>query len=324
MEKRLNLDQALWDQSTFHGRLKHFFWVTDPRSVVVRDAELDQAKELVHRYKNHNEPPGTTNEQVLYAKKLYEAAFHPDSGERMNILGRMSFQVPGGMVITGFMLQFYRTVPQVIFWQWVNQSFNALVNYTNRNAESDVTATRIGVAYVSATTSALVTALGLKRYLEKRATPLLQRFVPFAAVAAANCVNIPLMRQSELTDGIAVFSHEGERLTESRLAAAKGITQVVISRIVMAAPGMLILPLIMEKIEKYRWMQRIQPLHALVQTVLVGGFLIFMTPTACALFPQKCSIKVSTLEKWEKEKYLKLVQTCQGKIPERVYFNKGL
>ena len=38
------------------------------------------------------------------------------------------FKMPGGMMITGAMLQFYKSVPAVVFWQWFNQSFNALVS----------------------------------------------------------------------------------------------------------------------------------------------------------------------------------------------------
>ncbi|GLH03900.1 Sideroflexin-1 [Gryllus bimaculatus] len=108
--ERIDITKPLWDQNTFIGRVKHFAWVTDPRTCVVSDATLDEAKILVEQYKNCSEPPGTTREQIIYAKKLYESAFHPDSGERQNVFGRMSFQVPGGMAITGAMLQWYSEI----------------------------------------------------------------------------------------------------------------------------------------------------------------------------------------------------------------------
>ncbi|KAG1677680.1 Sideroflexin-2 [Nymphon striatum] len=329
MENLLNIDieQPRWDQQTFVGRLKHFFNITDPRTVLCSNSELEAAKTLVTQHRDKTLPADVTEEQLWHAKKLYDSAFHPDSGEKQNVIGRMSFQVPGGMAITGAMLQFYRTVPAVIFWQWINQSFNALVNFTNRNAESDLTIEKIGIAYVSATTSAVVTAIGLKKLLSVRGGSLLQRFVPFAAVAAANCVNVPLMRQSEISNGIAVMTKDGEKVTHSKVAAAKGISQVVFSRIVMAAPGMMLCPIIMDRLERYRWMQRITPLHAPIQVMIVGCFLLFMTPTACAFFPQKCSINVETLKKWEPEKYKLMERKLEGiksPISPYLYFNKGL
>ncbi|XP_046385729.1 sideroflexin-2 [Ischnura elegans] len=326
-QERIDVDRPLWSQDTFLGRAKHFFWVTDPRTALSSNGELDEAKRLVEQYRLGNEPPGTTRDQVIYAKKLYESAFHPDSGERQNVFGRMSFQVPGGMAITGCMLQFYRTVPAVVFWQWVNQSFNALVNYTNRNAKSPITTTQLGVAYVSATTSALVTALGLRKFLQKRASTLLQRYVPFAAVAAANCVNIPLMRQNELIRGIDVCDENGNIVGQSKFAAAKGISQVVTSRIAMAAPGMTILPVIMEKIESLPWMQRVKPLHAPLQVLGAGAFLLVMTPVACAIFPQRCSLSSKTLSLVEPDQWSKIEEKCRLSgvpAPSYVYFNKGL
>ncbi|NXN26278.1 SFXN2 protein, partial [Nycticryphes semicollaris] len=314
-----NIDAPRWDQSTFMGRLKHFLNITDPRTVLVPEEELDRAKALVEGCRAGLVPPGSSQEQLLYAKKLYDSAFHPDSGEKMNLIGRMSFQVPGGMALTGCMLQFYRTVPAVVFWQWVNQSFNAIVNYTNRNAASPISLRQIGVAYVTATGTALATAVGLNLYT-KRAPPLLARWVPFAAVAAANCVNIPMMRQQEIINGVTVTDGDNNELGCSRRAAVKGIAQVVVSRITMAAPGMIILPIIMERLEKFPFMQRVRVLHGPLQVLLCGGFLLFMVPAACALFPQRCSLALADLELELRDS---IVAKHGDKVPY-VYFNKGL
>lgn len=59
-------------------------------------------------HRAQKEPPSTTRAQLVRAKQLYESAFHPDSGELQNVFGRMSFQMPGGCIITGAMLQWYR------------------------------------------------------------------------------------------------------------------------------------------------------------------------------------------------------------------------
>lgn len=63
--------------------------------------------------------------------------------------------------------------------------------------------------------------------------------MPLVAVAAANCINIPLMRRSELQNGIALVDDRQTPLAvQSKTAATEGIAAVVLSRITMAMPGM--------------------------------------------------------------------------------------
>lgn len=52
--------------------------------------------------------PSVTREDIIYAKKLHDSSFHPDNGELMTVIGRMSFQVPGNVILTGSMLTFYK------------------------------------------------------------------------------------------------------------------------------------------------------------------------------------------------------------------------
>uniref|UniRef100_A0A3B5A1G2 Sideroflexin-3 n=1 Tax=Stegastes partitus TaxID=144197 RepID=A0A3B5A1G2_9TELE len=248
----INIKEPRWDQGTFMGRAKHFFMVTDPRNVLLSSETLEEARVIMEDYRAGVVKPGLTEDELWRAKYVYDSAFHPDTGEKMFVIGRMSAQVPMNMSITGCMLTFYRTTPAVVFWQWVNQSFNAVVNYTNRSGDAPMTVNQLGAAYISATTGAVVTALGLKSL---RLPPIVSRFVPFAAVAAANCINIPFMRQRELKYGIPVTDENDNRLGESASAAKQAIVQVVVSRIGMAVPAMAIPPVIMNALEKRAFMK---------------------------------------------------------------------
>ncbi|XP_028586299.1 sideroflexin-3 isoform X1 [Podarcis muralis] len=315
---RIDTKEPRWDQSSFTGRAKHFFTVTDPRNLLLSSKTLEEARRVIEDYRKGKVSPGLTEDQLWRAKYIYDSAFHPDTGEKMILIGRMSAQVPMNMTITGCMLTFYRTTPAVLFWQWVNQSFNAIVNYTNRSGDAPITVSQLGTAYVSATTGAVVTALGLKS-LTKHLPPIIGRYVPFAAVAAANCINIPLMRQRELKLGIPITDENGNRLGESKAAAQQAIAQVVVSRIGMAAPAMAIPPVIMNALEKRAFLKRYPWMNAPLQVGLVGLCLVFATPLCCALFPQKSSMRVSRLE----PEVQALIREKNSDI-EVVYFNKGL
>ena len=120
-------------------------------------------------------------------------------------------------------------------------------------------------------------------------------------------------------EGTPVTSREGERLGLSRTAAREGISQVTVSRIGMAMPGMVLIPVIINSLER-RGVLRLYPrLVAPLQVGLCGLILSLSTPLCCAIFQQRASIRLDKLEDHIQDQFQHSSHT-----PHLVYYNKGL
>ncbi|KAJ8382534.1 hypothetical protein SKAU_G00033120 [Synaphobranchus kaupii] len=182
------LGRPRYDQSCFYGRLRHFLDVIDPRTLFVSESRLNECMELLDDFKHGTLPPGVTDVQLWEAQKIKQAIIHPDTGEKIFMPFRMSGYVPFGTPIVVGLLLPNQTLGSTVFWQWLNQSHNACINFSNRNATKPTPASRFIQGYVGAVTSAVSIAVGLNVMIQKaqRFSPatrlMVQRFIPFPAV----------------------------------------------------------------------------------------------------------------------------------------------
>ncbi|XP_016983462.1 sideroflexin-1-3 [Drosophila rhopaloa] len=316
---RVNIDQPKYDQESYLGRAKHFFLLTNPLNVLASPAKLEEARQIVLKYRAGKDVPECkTIDDVWRAKYLYDSAFHPETGEKQIVIGRMAAQMPMNTIITGGMMTFYKSTAAVVFWQWFNQTFNAIVNFTNRSGTSPISQPQLITSYCLATSGALVTALSLNRAV-KNMNPLLGRLVPLVAVGAANCINIPCMRMQELRNGVVLLDENNNEMGISKKAAMVGISAVILSRIAMAVPGMTLTPVLMNTLEKRGFLAKYPRSNAPIQVLFCGFVLIFATPLGCAFFKQRAGIKVDSLESEVRD-------SIKKKRPDldTVWFNKGL
>lgn len=317
---KIDLDKPRYDQATYAGRAQHFLQLTNPLNAFASEKELDEAQKIVTEFrKTRRLPPGYDEEKLWKTKYLYDSAFHPDTGEKMITIGRMAAQAPMNTIITGCMITFYRTTAATVFWQWINQTFNAVVNYTNRSGDAPLPTSQLVASYCAACSGALGTALFLNNKAKKMNSPMFARLVPFAAVCGANFINIPMMRSSELMSGTPVFTEDGNRVGDSKNAARRGIALVCVSRVLMALPGMTMTPMLTQYATRRGWFCRYPAAVVPFQLLLVSLCVTFATPLCCAIFEQRAAIPVASLEPdlqaFAKKNYPKA---------KEVYFNKGL
>ncbi|XP_052007412.1 sideroflexin-5a [Xyrauchen texanus] len=299
---QFRLGESRFDQGFFYGRLRHFLDVIDPRTLLVSEYRLRECMNLLDQFKYGTLPAGVTNAQLWEAQKVKQAIIHPDTGEKIPMPFRMSGFVPFGTpVVVGLLLP-NQTLASTIFWQWLNQSHNACVNYCNRNATKPAPMSTFFQGYLGAVSSAVTIVVGLN-ILIKRAEKfspatriLVQRFIPFPAVASANVCNVLLMRHTELSEGISVLDDRGNVVGTSKLAARHALTETALTRVVLPMPILLLPPIVMAMLERLPLLQKhprlVLPVHSMVCLCAFGLAL----PVAISLFPQNSQIHVSELE----------------------------
>ncbi|KAK3758994.1 hypothetical protein RRG08_005620 [Elysia crispata] len=296
------LNKPRFDQTSFNGRLRHFLDVIDPRTLLTTSKQLEDAISLLDKYKHGNAPANTTYKQLWEAQKIKQAIIHPDTGEKIIMPFRMSGFVPFGSFIVVGMLLPNSSMRQVIFWQWLNQSHNACVNFSNRNASKPAPFKRFILGYVGAVTTAVSIAVGLN-ILIKRANSfslttklLIQRLVPFPATATASTCNVLLMRNNELSEGIEVLDKQGNVVGTSQVAAKKALKETAVTRMFLPAPILLVPPMVMSFLEKRRFLIRNPRLHLPINSVVCTLAFGLALPVAIALFPQISEVKREHLE----------------------------
>nr|XP_033809500.1 sideroflexin-5 isoform X2 [Geotrypetes seraphini] len=305
------LGKPRFKQTTFNGRFRHFLDIIDPRTLFITESHLKEAIQLLEDFKNGMLPPGVSDK---------EAIIHPDTNEKIFMPFRMSGYIPFGTPIVVGLLLPNQTLASTVFWQWLNQSHNACVNHANRNATKPSPISKFIQGYFGAVISAVSIAVGLNVLVQKANTfspstrLLIQRFVPFPAVASANICNVILMRHSELEEGIDVFDSNGKIIGSSRIAAKHALIETALTRVVLPMPILVLPPIIMSLLEKTPMLRShprlVLPVHSLVCLAAFGLAL----PLAISLFPQMSETETSQLEP-----EIATATTCKT-----VIYNKGL
>ena len=74
---KLDLNAPRYNQEEYWGRVRHFIDVTDVRTLLTTDAQLEAARDLVSKYKGGQPLPDTTVGELYAAQKIVNAIIHP-------------------------------------------------------------------------------------------------------------------------------------------------------------------------------------------------------------------------------------------------------
>lgn len=286
---------------TMQSRFMYFFGVTNPKNFMVSDVEIKAGVDTVNKYKEMAaksedqtiEITLAEREQILRGVELMNSSTN-DTGELVFKPFRMCGFVPVNIPILCGIVLSSPTMFNTIFFQWLNQSYNAGLNFGNKNSTCEYTNTDLLGGYLAAVGSSISVAVTLRKLtagMTATATGkkllLLNTIVGGTAGGCASFCNTFFMRMAETQKGIDVF--KDEELTEkagvSKKCAESAVIETAMSRSAMSlisvfTPCTMILTL---------GMMGVRPKSSSIKTLLevncIALALLIGLPASVAIFP---------------------------------------
>ena len=181
------------------------------------------------------------------------------------------------------------------FMQWVNQTYNAGMNYGNRNASSEYSTTDLARGYSAAVVTSVGIALVSRTLMAKQLATfigpkliLMNAFLNWVAAALAGFANCSLMRQKELFEGIKVFNQDGSICYGKSVEAGKSaLLQTGLSRFILPLPVLFFPALTNIALLKLNLWPKNSTMAKLMELTLCVLSLSVALPGSVALFKQQ-------------------------------------
>lgn len=323
-----------YSQDTYWGRVRSLQQKMNPLLLFARDSDVHRARDIAAladaKAWGELRAHGIQEEALQKTVLLRDASVNPSSGEVLPRIVRLAAFAPVNIPICAGLLLTAPTVANSVFWQWVNQTYNAAFNYAYGNrphdkAQKEQEKSNLIKGYSAAVVVSVGIAVGLNAWLKRvKARPfvlrLLQGTVPFTAVAGANVANVFCMRGHECINGIPVSTENGTPLGVSKRAGFQAVLQTALCRVVAPMPILLLPgPIISFFNVVFPITGSTFFLKVLTELSVIYGCLSVGLPMGIALFPSTARIPVSDLEP-----QFQGLNDKDGAPVTHVVFNRGM
>ncbi|XP_066535568.1 sideroflexin-4 [Hoplias malabaricus] len=295
-----NLEYWQNNGKSFLSRLRHWFALLDPSSLLASDAEIEKARTLLQ-----TEETQQKNEKVENAWTLSLSSVHADSGTVISPVFRPQAFLPLSVLLVVASFLPHKGVKPALFWHLILQSYCAGFNHANRNKTAtpgNKTSAKqplliVGAVSYSACVGALPQIIIQRLGVSSIAAQAFCRSVlPVPLSAALAAFSVMVVRSEESENGIQVFDSNGNSVGVSKQAGSKAIKETAISRATLFGTTAAVPIFLLHLLNRAKFVQRNPLIVAPVRHISTAVALGLMIPVSFSLYPQLGKIDKQQVE----------------------------